>query len=51
VRVRLTRQLQRRAITRLRKERGELHDAILAFAEGLELPGDVAPDGRIIDSD
>jgi 1-acyl-sn-glycerol-3-phosphate acyltransferase len=51
VRVRLTRQLQQKAIARLRQERADLHDAILAFAEGLELPGDVAPDGRIVDGD
>ena len=48
VRVRLTRSRQRRALARLCRERGRLHDAILALAEGLDLPGTVAPDGRIV---
>lgn len=48
VRVRLTRTRRRRALARLRSERGRLHDAILGLAEGLDLPGTVAPDGRIV---
>jgi len=48
VRVRLTRQLRRRAIERLRFERAELHDALIGFAEGIDLPGAVAADGRVV---
>lgn len=48
VRVRLTRARRRRALARLREERGRLHDAILGLAQGLDLPGTVAPDGRIV---
>lgn len=48
VRVRLTRTRRRRALARLRTERGRLHDAILGLAQGLDLPGTVAPDGRIV---
>ncbi len=48
VRVRLTRQLRRRAIERLRTERADLHDALIDFVEGVELPGAVASDGRVV---
>lgn len=47
VRVRLTRARYRASVERLRAERSALHDAVLAMAEGLELPGEVAPDGRV----
>lgn len=50
VRVRLTRALQRRAIAHLRSERAELCDAVLALGEGLELPGAVLADGRVVAS-
>ena len=50
VRVRLTRALQRRAIARLRSERAELCDSVLALGEGLELPGAVLADGRVVAS-
>lgn len=48
VRVRLTRRRYALSVARLRRERARLHDAILAMAEGVELPGDVAPDGKIV---
>ncbi len=48
VRVRLTRRSRWVAVQRLRVERARLHDAILAMSEGLDLPGAVAPDGRIV---
>jgi 1-acyl-sn-glycerol-3-phosphate acyltransferase len=47
VRVRLTRRLRTRAVARLRQERHLLHDALIAIAEGVDLPGAVADDGRI----
>jgi 1-acyl-sn-glycerol-3-phosphate acyltransferase len=47
VRVRLTRGLRARAFLRLRLERARLCDALLAMADGLELPGTVWPDGTI----
>lgn len=48
VRVRLLRRSRRRQIERLRVERRELFDGIMTLAEGLALPGHVAPDGRIV---
>lgn len=48
VRIRLFRPLRRRHIERLLLERATLHDAIVATAEGLELPGHVADDGRVV---
>jgi hypothetical protein len=48
VRVRLTRRLRRRAIERLRRERAELHDALIAMVADLELPGEVLADGRVV---
>jgi hypothetical protein len=48
VRVRRTRARRREALARLQAERSRLHDAILGLAEGLDLPGAVAPDGRIV---
>jgi len=48
VRVRLTRTRRRSALEHLRQERARLHDAILELAVGLDLPGLVAPDGRIL---
>jgi len=47
VRVRLTRRRRRRALRWLQRERAELCDALLAFSEGLELPGSAMEDGRI----
>lgn len=48
VRVRFTRARRGRAVRRLRRERGEIFDRVMALAEGLELPGAVAADGRIL---
>lgn len=47
LRVRLTRGLRARAFLRLRVERARLCDALLAMADGLDLPGMVTDDGRI----
>ncbi len=47
VRVRLTRRSQQAAILRLRTERAAICDQLIALGEGLELPGNVQPDGRI----
>jgi len=46
VRVKFARKID--AIRLLRVERGELFRLIMGMAEGLDLPGVVAPDGRII---
>lgn len=48
LRVRFTRKLRRRTLSRLRSERSALCDAILGLAQGLDLPGEVDIDGRII---
>ncbi len=47
VRVRLTRRRRKRALLWLLRERAELCDALVAFSQGLELPGTVLEDGRI----
>lgn len=47
-RVRLTRRRRRGAVARLLAERAALCDAILAMAEGLDLPGQVDASGRIV---
>lgn len=47
VRVRLLRRSRWVAVQRLRIERARLCVAIEALAEGLDLPGEVAPDGRV----
>jgi 1-acyl-sn-glycerol-3-phosphate acyltransferase len=48
IRVRLTLKRSHRTVKRLLEERASLHDALLAMAEGLALPGEVAEDGRIV---
>lgn len=48
VRVRMLRRWRRREVERLRAEKARLFDAIMAMATGLELPGRVAADGRIV---
>lgn len=48
VRVRLTRSRRWIAVQRLRIERRRLCEDILALAQGLELPGSVADDGRVL---
>lgn len=47
VRVRLTRRARWVAVARLRVERARLCDAVTAMVEGVELPGEIAPDGRV----
>jgi hypothetical protein len=47
LRVRLTRGRHARVLTRLRAERSRLCDELVAFAEGVELPGLVLPSGRL----
>jgi 1-acyl-sn-glycerol-3-phosphate acyltransferase len=47
LRVRLTRGMRARSFLRLRVERARLCDALLALAQGLELPGVVRPDGTV----
>jgi hypothetical protein len=47
MRVRLTRRQSARAVARLRQERAQLCDELLAMAAGLELPGAVRAGGRI----
>lgn len=48
LRVRLTRAARTRTIARLRSERARIHDAVERLAAGLELPGRVAEDGRVV---
>jgi 1-acyl-sn-glycerol-3-phosphate acyltransferase len=48
IRVRAFRVWRRREIERLRVERGQLFEAITGLGEGLELPGAVRSDGRIV---
>lgn len=48
VRVRLTRSRRWIAVQRLRIERRRLCEDILALAQGLELPGSIADDGRVL---
>jgi len=47
VRIRLTRRMQSYTMERLRLERAELNKIILGLAQGLNLPGEVAPDGTV----
>jgi len=48
IRVRLTRASSERAIGQLRRERSVIFDRVMEMAAGLELPGTVAEDGRIL---
>lgn len=47
LRVRFTRARRRASIERLRKERSDIHDALMKMAAGLDLPGVVHADGTI----
>jgi len=49
IRVRLTRHRRLEALDRLRAERSYLQDAFVELGEGLELPGHVSSEGRIVD--
>ena len=48
VRVRLTRKLRWFTLERLREERSDLHDQMIALSAEFELPGEVTADGRIV---
>lgn len=48
VRVRWTRSRRAATVRRLREERSELFDHIMELARGIELPGVVAEDGRVL---
>ncbi len=48
LRVRLTRARRRRTVERLARERANLYEAALALSKGLDLPGAVAPNGRVV---
>ncbi len=48
IRVRLTRAARAAAVRRLKAERGQIYGVVMELAEGLELPGQVAEDGRIV---
>ena len=48
MRIRLTQSRRRIALARLKVERAELCDHILQMADGLELPGGVSSDGRVV---
>jgi 1-acyl-sn-glycerol-3-phosphate acyltransferase len=48
VRVRLFRRWRKKEVERLRRERAALFDAIMPLAAGLELPGVVGEDGRVL---
>ena len=50
IRVGFTRARRGAAIRRLRKERSEIFRQVMVLADGLELPGEVAEDGRIVPS-
>ncbi len=47
IRVRLTRERRRMTVARLKVDRAELYEALTAFGEGLDLPGQVMPDGTV----
>ncbi len=51
VRVRLTRSRRRIALDRLRRERAQIYQVIEHLVEGLDLPGQVADDGRVVLAD
>lgn len=48
LRVRLTRARRQNTVNRLRKERSELYEAITGLARGLDLPGHVTAEGRVV---
>ena len=47
IRVRLTRERRRMTVVRLKVDRAELCEALIGLGEGLDLPGQVMPDGTI----
>ncbi|MFP3940379.1 MAG: 1-acyl-sn-glycerol-3-phosphate acyltransferase [Thermoanaerobaculia bacterium] len=48
LRVRFTRARRRSTVQRLARERAAIYEAAVALAEGLDLPGEVAPNGRVV---
>jgi 1-acyl-sn-glycerol-3-phosphate acyltransferase len=50
VRVRFTRARRMKCMQTLRSERAAIFEQLSALAQGLDLPGSVAPDGRIVDA-
>ncbi|MEM7353130.1 MAG: 1-acyl-sn-glycerol-3-phosphate acyltransferase [Acidobacteriota bacterium] len=48
IRIRLTRARSEASIRRLRRERAQIFEQVMELASGLELPGKVAADGRIV---
>ena len=51
IRVRLTRYRRKAALERLRRDRAELYDGFAKLSEGLDLPGRLEPDGRVVDAE
>ena len=49
IRVRFTRARRTDAIQQLREERSELYDGMIGLSKGLELPGTLAKDGRVLE--
>jgi glycerol-3-phosphate O-acyltransferase / dihydroxyacetone phosphate acyltransferase len=47
-RVRLTRRLRQRSLRRLRAERAQLFEELILLSHGVELPGRVDADGRVV---
>jgi len=48
MRVQITRNRRKNLVDDLRKKRSELYERFARLEEGLDLPGEVAPDGRIV---
>ncbi len=48
MRVRLRRRRRQDEVERLKRERQSLYEWLIRLAEGLELPGEIAPDGRVV---
>jgi 1-acyl-sn-glycerol-3-phosphate acyltransferase len=48
MRVRLRRRRRQQEVARLRLERSDLHDRLIRLAEGLDLPGEITRDGRVV---
>ncbi len=51
IRVRLTRYRRKAALELLRRERAELYDGFAKLRKGLDLPGRLEPDGRVVDAE
>ena len=51
IRVRLTRYRRKAALEQLRHERTKLYDGFAKLSKGLDLPGRLEPDGRVVDAE